>query len=231
LWGTADSGRKARVSRIVRASDQALLVVFDDAISRAASAAVRSLFAWLRDEPCAGVVDLHPAYGSLLVRFDALRHESADIERELARRLGSLAQRPAPLARSYTIPVRYGGDDGCDLERVAEALGLTPSEVVRVHAGAAYEVAFVGFSPGFAYLLGLPERLAVPRRPTPRSSVPAGSVAIAGRQAGIYPLATPGGWQLIGRTDVRLFDAARPGAALLAPGDLVRFVAAAGEPA
>ena len=218
------------MSRIVRASDQALLVVFDDAISRAASTAVRSLFAWLRDEPCAGVVDLHPAYASLLVRFDALRYESADIERELSRRLGSLSQRPVPLARSYAIPVRYGGEDGCDLEPVAAALGLTPAEVVRVHTGAAYEVAFVGFSPGFAYLLGLPERLATPRRATPRTAVPAGSVAIAGLQAGIYPLPTPGGWQLIGRTDVRLFDAARPGAALLAPGDLVRFVAAAGGP-
>lgn len=216
------------MSRIVRASDQALLVVFDDAISRAASASVRGLFAWLRDEPCAGIVDLHPAYASVLVRFDALRYEPEEIERELVRRLGSLARRPVPLARSYTIPVRYGGEDGCDLEPVAAALGLTPAEIVRAHAGAAYEVAFVGFSPGFAYLLGLPPQLATPRRSTPRSAVPAGSVAIAGHQTGIYPLPTPGGWQLIGRTDVRLFDAARPGAALLAPGDLVRFVAAAG---
>jgi inhibitor of KinA len=224
LWETDESDRKARVSRIVRASDQAFLVVFDEAITREAVADVRRLHSWLRLVPLDGVVELHPAYASLLVRFDALRHDAASIERQLRLRLDRLTDHAAPEPRSFEIQVRYGGEDGPDLPEVAAAVGLTTDDVVRAHAATDYEVAFVGFSPGFPYLLGLPESLATPRRASPRRRVPAGSVAIAGLQCGIYPVASPGGWNVIGRTRLALFDASRPSAALLAPGDRVRFV-------
>jgi KipI family sensor histidine kinase inhibitor len=212
------------VSLIVRASDQAFLVVFDDAITPAAAADVRRLHAWLASEPIPGVVDTHPAFATVLVRFDARRHEPATVERELALRLASLREHAAPEPASFAIRVRYGGEDGPDLDEVASATGLRAREVIEAHAGAAYRVAFLGFSPGFPYLTGLPACLATARRSTPRRRVPAGSVAIAGMQAGIYPVASPGGWNVIGRTDLSLFDAARPRPALLAPGDLVRFV-------
>ncbi|URM92115.1 5-oxoprolinase subunit PxpB [Streptomyces sp. MRC013] len=124
----------------------------------------------------------------------------------------------APLVE---VPVRY---DGPDLEEVAAVWGVAPGEVGRIHSAAGYRVAFCGFAPGFGYLTGLPERYAVPRRATPRTAVPAGSVALAGSYTGVYPRASPGGWQLVGTTDAVLWDPAREPAALLSPGLRVRFV-------
>jgi KipI family sensor histidine kinase inhibitor len=132
---------------------------------------------------------------------------------------------PAP-AGPVEIAARYGGPDGPDLELVAEAHRLSPASVIELHAGATYRVLFLGFAPGFAYLDGLPPELATPRRSTPRERVPAGSIGIAGRQTAVYPLSMPGGWNLIGRTDVTLFDASLERPARLAPGDTVRFVPA-----
>ena len=208
--------------RIVRASDQAFLVVFDEGIGEAGAAAVRHLVASLRERPVPGQVDLHPAYGSVLVRFDGVATEPRDVASSLSARVAE----PAPVreSRTLTVPVHY---DGPDLERVADTCGLRAAEVVALHAGSLYEVAFLGFSPGFPYLLGLPPSLATPRLTAPRRLVPAGSVAIAGLQAGIYPVSTAGGWNIIGRTDVTLFDAAAAEPALLRPGDRVRFRAMA----
>ncbi|WP_410016056.1 5-oxoprolinase subunit PxpB [Sodalis sp. C49] len=129
-----------------------------------------------------------------------------------------------PEAREVEIPVVYGGESGPDLAWVAEQTGLSPRQVVERHAGAAYIVYFLGFQPGFPYLGELPEILAVPRRAEPRLSVPAGSVGIGGKQTGVYPLATPGGWQIIGRTPLKLFDPLNTSPTLLLPGDNVRFV-------
>jgi KipI family sensor histidine kinase inhibitor len=125
----------------------------------------------------------------------------------------------------HEIEVRYGGEDGPDLAVVAAECGLAPERIVELHAGAEYRVAFLGFCPGYPYLVGLPRELEVARLASPRAQVPAGSVAIAGPFAGIYPSATPGGWRLLGRTETRLFDPAADPPALLAPGDRVRFVA------
>lgn len=208
----------------MRASDQAFLVVFDESITRAAGEGVRRLHAWLRAQPVTGTLDLHPGYATLLVRFDGRRVAPAAIERELAARLDGLADHPAPEPRSFDVPVRYGGDGGPDLEEVARATGLCAAEVVAKHAAADYTVRFLGFAPGFPYLDGLPADLATARRSAPRRRVAAGSVAIAGMQAGIYPVASPGGWNVIGRTDLALFDAERQTPALLSPGDRVRFV-------
>ncbi|MGH9063860.1 MAG: 5-oxoprolinase subunit B family protein [Acidimicrobiales bacterium] len=125
------------------------------------------------------------------------------------------------LGRLVELPTVY---DGADLDEVARCWGMTRREAVATHAGTAFHVAFCGFSPGFAYLAGLPHQLAVPRRPTPRPAVSAGTVALAGQHTGIYPRRSPGGWQLIGRTDVVLWDVDREPAALLPPGTRVRFV-------
>jgi len=127
--------------------------------------------------------------------------------------------------RDHQIPVRYGGDDGPDLADVARLSKLSPAQVVAAHQAAEYVVGFIGFAPGFPYLLGLDPSIATPRLETPRVRVPPGSVGIGGGYAGIYPAATPGGWRLIGRTDVALFDPLRDPPALLSPGDRVRFVA------
>jgi len=129
-----------------------------------------------------------------------------------------------PVSRLIEIPVIYGGEQGPDLESVARHTGMTPREVVGCHSGIDYTVYFLGFQPGFPYLGGMPEQLAMPRHGEPRLSVPAGSVGIGGSQTGIYPLATPGGWQLIGQTPLAMFDPTRSSPTLLLPGDHVRFV-------
>lgn len=169
-----------------------------------------------------GVRDVVPAYASVGVHIDPLRFDQAALEGVVERHAG---QTPAPTpARLVDIPVRYGGDAGPDLGDVATFAGCTPDEVVRRHAAGRYHVYMLGFLPGFAYLGGVDPTLRMPRRSSPRPSVPAGSVGIAGAQTGVYPYASPGGWQLIGRTPMAMFDPARETPALLAPGDTVRFV-------
>ena len=169
-----------------------------------------------------GIRELVPGYRSLLIEADPLTADLAGI----ARRLPQLTQQsmflPAP--RQQEIEVHY---DGEDLEAVARATGLAVQEVIRRHAAAHYTVAFLGFAPGFPYLVGLDAALRVPRLKTPRTHVPAGAVAIAGEFTGIYPQATPGGWRLLGHTDACLFNPALALPALLAPGDQVRFRACA----
>jgi inhibitor of KinA len=214
----------------VQASDRALLVVFDDAITVAAANDVRALYEWIASDPPAAIVDLHPAYATLLIRYDPLRCDPEALALEVSRRAGGLSHRPLREGRLYEIPVHYGGSQGPDLAEVARVTGLSEDEVVAAHSAAHYDVCFVGFSPGFPYLAGLPERLHTPRREAPRSLVPAGSVAIAGTQAGIYPVRSPGGWNVIGHTGFNLFDPSRANPARLAPGDRVRFVVAGTRP-
>src|SRR6185503_12041885 len=159
----------------------------------------------------------------LLVLFDPAR-ATADEVRARVEPLASSVSPEAAVARLHRIPVRYGGEDGPDLAEVAAACGLSEAEVVARHAGREYTAFMIGFTSAFAYLGPLPEELALPRRPTPRVRVPQGSVAIAGRQTGIYPASTPGGWHLIGRTSLRLFDPEVDPPALFQPGDRVQFV-------
>jgi len=184
---------------------------------------VHRLHAALRGLDPPGVVELVPAYRTVLIVADPGQAEALD---DLAARLPGLELPPAEAVAGepVEIPVRY---DGEDLPEVAGLTGLEPEEVVRRHTAPEYTVAFLGFSPGFPYLVGLDPALQVPRRDTPRTSIPAGSVGLAGNQTGIYPTATPGGWQLIGRTEVTLFDPARDPPALLAPGTRLRFTVAA----
>lgn len=164
-----------------------------------------------------------PGITTLLVPFDPRAWSPDDACERLATLVGDLPLVPdADPAATHVMRVRYGGADGPDLDGVAERLGLTPDQVVGLHAGTAYRVRILGFMPGFGYLGDLPEALRLARRATPRTQVPAGSVAIAGRHTGVYPSPTPGGWHVIGRTETRVWDPGGPHA-LLAPGDRVLF--------
>lgn len=191
------------------------------------NARVHALAAALEAAPPAGLVGLTPGYTSLLVQFDPLVAEAQPMAaaiRDVLRALIQVAVERPP-GRVRHIPTVYGGECGPDLEHVARRLRLSPAEVVSRHTGTEQIVYMIGFAPGFPYLGDLPAELALPRRATPRERVPAGSVAIAGRQTGIYPRSTPGGWHLLGRTPLVLFDPARDPPAYLRPGDRVRFVA------
>jgi len=201
------------------ASDQSLLVTFDVKITLRAHQDVRRLLRLLEMEPIAGVRNLNPAYCSLLVKFDALKLDHGALERVLRSYVERLDEVRLPEPKQIEIPVHYGGEDGPDLDHVAELHGMTPAQVIELHASAAYVVYFLGFVPGFAYLGGLPEALVTPRLPAPRKKVPAGSVGIAGNQTGVYPFSTPGGWRLIGRTTLKMFQET----SLLSIGDIVRF--------
>jgi KipI family sensor histidine kinase inhibitor len=175
-----------------------------------------------RDRP-AGVDAAVPGLASVLVELDpASSDRAAEIADEIAHRLEALAPAPSR-GRTRVIPVAYGGEHGPDLEEAAALVGLPPAELVDRHARAQLEVLFCGFAPGFAYLGDLPDRLRVPRLATPRTRTPPGSVAIAGAMTGIYPAELPGGWRIIGRTPLTLFDPQREPPAYLAPGDTVRF--------
>jgi len=205
------------------ASDQSLLIYFAQEITRSAHEQVRKLLLLLEKEPIAGVRNLHPAYCSLLVKFDPLRLRHDQLETILRQLLARAEHLPLPAPRRVEIPVCYGGEFGPDLSDVSAMRGLAAEEVIRLHSSMEYLVYFLGFVPGFAYLGELPSQLVTPRLETPRRSVPAGTVAIAGKQTGVYPFATPGGWRLIGRTPTPMFRAGRNDFSLLSIGDLVRF--------
>jgi inhibitor of KinA len=164
-----------------------------------------------------------PTVSSLLLRFDPLRTTAAALEAALRELLLTLTPLPAEPTRILRVPVSYGGEHGPDLLDVAQQLGLTPQQVVAEHCAPIYRVLLIGFSPGFPYIGPLPARLYLPRRTTPRTAVPAGSVAIAVEFTGIYPARLPGGWHLLGRTSLRLFDPAADPPTALAPGDGVQF--------
>jgi len=216
-------------AEITFSSDRSVVVRLGAEICAAARERVRRLVWLLQAEPLAAVRNLNPAYCSVLVTFDPAHATHAEMSRALTRYLERLETVALPEARRIEIPVCYGGEGGPDLEAVAAHCGLTAAAVIERHAGGDYVVDFLGFTPGFAYLSGLDPRLATPRLETPRRRVPAGSVAIGGSQTGVYSFATPGGWRLIGRTALKLFDPEREPMALVAIGDGVRFVPSAGE--
>jgi inhibitor of KinA len=216
-------------ARFQWASDQSLLVYFGQKITLQAHQQVRKLLRLLELEPIAGVRNLHPAYCSLLVKFDGLRLRHDEVEAILRRYLERLEEIKLPDPRLVEIPVCYSEGFGPDLAEVCAIHGLTPAQAIELHASAEYLVYFLGFVPGFAYLGELPEALVTPRLAVPRRRVPAGSVGIAGNQTGVYPFSTPGGWRLIGRTPVAMFRDEREGLSLLAIGDRVRFAPISAE--
>jgi inhibitor of KinA len=231
----------ASASRAVRfqvASDQALIVYFDLPATKSGAKSppvqneitiegherVRRLLRLLELDPIAGVENLHPAYCSLLVKFDPLKLRHSELQEILPRYIARMEKVALPEPRLVEIPACYGGEYGPDLKDVADMHELTEDAAIELHSSTDYTVYFLGFAPGFAYLGELPKALATPRLATPRRSVPAGSVGIAGSQTGVYPVATPGGWRVLGRTPLKMFQPDRAEMSLLSIGDRVRFV-------
>ncbi len=206
-------------------ADSAFLIRIGDqpAISRERSGVVTALANRLLDRSLPGVIEIVPAYTTILIQFDLLAADPAEIERAIRMEADELSEETIHPIRRVTIPVCYGGAFGPDLAEVAALKQRTEEAVIAIHSGAEYFVACMGFSPGWAYLLGLAEELNIPRRSTPRVRVPAGSVAIGGGQTGVYPMPTPGGWWLLGQTPARLFDPRLDDPFVLRPGDSVRF--------
>jgi len=217
--------------RFTPLGDRALTITLGDAIDEPTHRRVRAAVALIDARRPAGVVDLVPAFASVTVHYDPARVAGDENEPPYDRIVATLdpllsgvGTNTLPPARLVEIPVCYGGELGPDLAGVARHHDLSPQEVVDLHAGAEYLVYMVGFMPGFAYMGGLPPRIATPRRGTPRTAVPAGTVGIGGQQTGVYPLESPGGWNLIGRTPLRIFDIDRDEPILLVTGDRARFV-------
>ncbi len=205
--------------------ERSVLVELGDRIAPETHRRVHRLMRLLEQENWPGIRELSPGYRSLLVVFDPLELDPAELTRRIQKRASRPAAGEIPPARRIVIPVFYGGEHGPDLPEVAHRLGMTQEAVIQRHTSLVYRVYMIGFTPGFPYLGELPEELSLPRRSTPRTRVPKGSVAIAQRQTGIYPVESPGGWHLIGWTPVELFHPGRRPACLLETGDEVRFAA------
>ncbi|NPD31546.1 5-oxoprolinase subunit PxpB [Eggerthellaceae bacterium zg-1084] len=206
------------------AGDSAVNLEFARSISPETSSLVRSAAQALADDPIPGVVELVPTFCSLMVCYNPLVIGYDDLAARLSGTLRAIPAAPSGMKRVVSIPVCYGGEFGPDLPAVCQHAGMSASEVIAAHSAPDYLIDMLGFLPGFAYLGGLDPRLHTPRLSTPRTSIPAGSVGIGGAQTGVYPLASPGGWQLIGRTPVRPYDPAREQPILYAAGDYLRFV-------
>ena len=204
--------------------DSALLVELGNKIDSAINQRVHALNALLQANSIAGIVETVPAYCTLLIHYDPLtltfNQVTHWVQDKLTQVDDSLNRKP----RHLEVPTRYGGASGSDLEAVAVSKGISAADVVRIHSEREYTVYMMGFTPGFPYLGTLDERLIMPRMDTPRTLVKAGSVAIAGSQTGIYPLDSPGGWRIIGWTELKLFDSLSASPFLFLPGDVVKFI-------
>ncbi|WP_349409772.1 5-oxoprolinase subunit PxpB [Pseudalkalibacillus sp. SCS-8] len=216
--------------------DAAVIIQLGTDISLDTHHAVRSLTRYLEDHPIPGTLDLVPAFTSVTLYYNPIQvqdHNDHDSQGEhspyesMCKKLHNILERFEPSsekeARTIEIPVCYGGELGPDLEEVADHNQLSVDEVIDIHSNGDYLVYMLGFAPGFPYIGGMSEKIATPRRDDPRTSIPAGSVGIAGSQTGVYPIETPGGWQLIGQTPLKLFDLDQDPPTLLEAGDKIRF--------
>ncbi len=210
-------------ARLRAVGDRGLLAEYGDAIDPEINRKVRTVALALEMEKQDGIEDVIPSYRSLLIVYDPMRTDLDALKAVIESLESRLDKLEIPAPHTVEIPVLYGGDVGPDIEFVARFHGLSEAEVVRIHSEAVYEIYMMGFTPGFAYLGGLAERLHTPRLDTPRPLVRAGSVGIANNQTGIYPVDSPGGWRLIGRTPLKPFDPARKAPFLYRAGDLIKF--------
>ncbi len=205
------------------AGDRGLLVEFGDAITPEINQSVRAMTFALETAAVPGVREVIPTYRSVVVVYDPLTTNPSLLSPLILSLHEGLARIDTPAPKESVIPVCYGGEYGPDIAFVAEHNHIGTDDVIRLHSEPSYPIYMLGFSPGFPFLGGLSEKLHTPRLTSPRMRVPAGSVGIANNQTGIYPIASPGGWQLIGRSPVRLFDPERPDPFLLRAGDTLRF--------
>jgi len=212
-----------REARYTTAGDRAVVAEFGDEIGLEVNHRVRAMAQEIEGGRLEGVTETLPSYNVLYVFYDPLKVSYSQVLEGLRGVEGRLEHVVLPPPRVFVIPTLYGGEMGPDLEDVASHAGLGVEEVVSIHSSVDYHVYFTGFTPGFLFLGGMSPRIATPRLENPRTKVPAGSVGIAGNQTGAYPIQSPGGWRLIGRTPVRLYDPARPEPVLIRAGDKVRF--------
>ena len=206
------------------AGDSALLVVLGSEIDLQTNQKIHELDKLLRQAPPEGVRESIPAYASLLLHYDPCKLGYEQVMDWVKQKMKKIPPFNPANSRLVKIPTRYGGEDGPDLEHVAGFNHLSPQEVIRIHSTPEYPVYMMGFTPGFPYLGGMDPAINTPRLLTPRTHVPAGSIGIAGSQTGVYPIDSPGGWQIIGRTTTALFEVNSASPFLLAPGDRVKFV-------
>lgn len=210
--------------RFLEAGESCLVIEFADEISRAANDAVTHLCGALEKQKTVPIVECLPTYRSLAVYFDPLRAKSGDIRAEAEKAMKNMTGTASASRTVISIPVCYGGEYGPDIANVAEHAGVSEEEVIKRHSARECHCFMIGFVPGFAYLGGMDESIATPRLANPRTAIPGGSVGIAGKQTGIYPIESPGGWQLIGRTPLRLFTPECEPPTLIHAGYDVRFV-------
>ncbi len=210
--------------RFLSGGDRAVFIEFGDVIDPEANQRVIALKLAVETARIRGVVELVPTYRSLLVYFEPLQISASELRETICRLHHSAAVHEPPRRKLVKIPVAYGGEFGPDLKVVAKHNNLRAEEVIQIHCRARYLIYMLGFMPGFPYLGGLSPEIATPRKTTPRLKTPAGSVGIAGNQTGIYPIESPGGWQIIGRTPLKLFEPSREPPALLQAGDYLTFV-------
>jgi inhibitor of KinA len=203
--------------------DCGLLVEYGEAIDPAVNQKVRSIAIALQNDMPDGVIEIIPTYRSILIYYDPLIANPSILKDTLIALENNLAGIEIPPPKVVEIPVCYGGEFGPDIEHVAQSHNLTQQAVIQLHSEPEYLIYMVGFTPGFPFLGGLPEVLHTPRLKTPRTVVPKGSVGIANAQTGVYPIASPGGWQLIGKTPIRLFAPERSDPFLYQAGDCIRF--------
>lgn len=201
--------------------DSALRISLGEEISEAINRQVHALSQAIREAALPGVRELVPSYRSILVLYDPLQTDHRRLMRQVNRLIGAASAGRAVRHRVLEVPCCY---DGQDLEDVAVLAGLTPEEVIRIHSAPEYRIYMLGFLPGFVYLGGLDERIHSPRLQSPRKAIPAGSVGIGGSQTGIYPMTSPGGWRLIGRTPLTMYDPQREPSILVQAGDSIRFM-------
>lgn len=204
--------------------DSAILVQLGDAINPTLNARVHALSALLQSLPA--IIETVPAYCTVLVHYDPLTTTYNQIKNLIKEKISHLDEATCRPSRHLEIPVIYGNASGPDLEPAAATLALSPPELIRLHSECEYTVYMMGFTPGFPYMGILNEKLIIPRLSTPRTRVPAGSVAIAGSQTGIYPVDSPGGWHILGYTPLKLFDPLSETPFLFSPGDIVKFIPA-----
>ena len=217
--------------RLYPLGDSGIVVSFGDEINFGIHKRIQQFTEVLEQSLCKGMIEYVPAFATVTIYYDpwimsekGRRNPYTAISTYIEELLFRQEEKSEAVARQIEIPVCYGGKYGPDLERVAAFHSLTPDEVISIHTNGEYLVYMIGFAPGFPYLGGMSEEIATPRKESPRNSIPKGSVGIAGMQTGVYPIETPGGWQLIGRTPLTLFNPEKDSPSLLQAGDRIRFV-------
>lgn len=215
--------------KFIPAGDCSLVMEFGNSISPEINARIRNMTKAIDESQTDAIVEIVPTYRSIQIIYDPLKIKYADLIKLLTEMENSITSDSDSSIRIVEIPTVYGGEYGPDIEFVAEHNNLTVDEVIDIHTSSDYLLYMLGFTPGFGYLGGMDERIATPRLQVPRMKIPAGSAGIAGSQTGMYPIDSPGGWQLIGRTPIRLYDPLIEPPVLLNAGDYIRFVSISEE--